>query len=74
MGFPLESKELFGLFGCLSTSRNVLGNDLLQILSPERSFGSQWWVGIGLGLIESLSPAHTESKHFLYTELRLTCS
>lgn len=39
---------------------NVLGNDLLQICSPECAFGSKWWVGIGLGLIGSLSPAHTE--------------
>lgn len=58
----------------LSASRNVLGNDLLQICSPECAFGSKWWVGIGLGLIDSLSPAHTESMNFGYTELRLTCS
>lgn len=58
----------------LSASRIVLGNDLLQICSPECSFWSKWWVGIGLGLIGSLSPAHTESMNFGYTELRLTCS
>jgi len=58
----------------LSASINVLGNDLLQICSTECSFGSKWWVGIGLGLIGSLSPAHTESMNFGYTELRLTCS
>lgn len=78
-GLQIAFKWLFGSMQKtsslrLSASRNVLGNDLLQICSPECSFGSKWWVGIGLGLIGSLSPAHTESMNFGYTELRLTCS
>ena len=58
----------------LSTSINVLGNDLLQICSLDCTFGSKLWVGIGLDLTGSPSPTHTENMNFGYIELRLTCS